>query len=357
MVVSAGASGAVFGVYGGLLAFLVMQRGVVPTAISMGIAKSAGIFLVYNLIYGLSSTNVDLAAHGGGLVFGFLAGCALAQPLAVDGQRVYPIRTLTVALCGVALAFAAITHLPRPSSGQANWYQQIAAGNRVKVGHDDYVFYSGTATKADAESLGKVLTDKGFFNKPNGLVLLAKGSDGTVVSIPTGSEDHSKPTSGVTPVPRMVPDPWNDSDYLSGVQTTGVMMAPSVGGPPIKIALLSSEGEVMKVVPITARSVTIGTQDNVWYMGNTTAEEAMALGQVLQKEGFFRDKGARVALSKGEHGTELSFMVRQGTWDDPRTVQIFQQIGRKVAPVIGGVPLTVHLVDRSMTNQKDIDLK
>ena len=98
--VSAGASGAVFGVYGGLLGFLVVQRGVVPRANAMSIAKSAGIFIVYNLIYGLSSPEIDLDAHIGGLISGFLAGCLLARPIWATGQRIYPVRTMAVLIGG-----------------------------------------------------------------------------------------------------------------------------------------------------------------------------------------------------------------------------------------------------------------
>jgi rhomboid protease GluP len=84
--VGAGASGAVFGIYGAMLAFLLMQRGTVPTNVSLPIAKSAGIFLVINLIYGLSSPHTDMTAHIGGLITGFVVGCLLARPLPYKTQ-------------------------------------------------------------------------------------------------------------------------------------------------------------------------------------------------------------------------------------------------------------------------------
>lgn len=77
--VGAGASGAIFGVYGGLLAFLLTHRSVIPAQSLRQIAQSALIFLGYNFIYGLSSRTIDLSAHIGGLVTGFLAGLLLAR--------------------------------------------------------------------------------------------------------------------------------------------------------------------------------------------------------------------------------------------------------------------------------------
>jgi rhomboid protease GluP len=112
---SAGASGAVFGVYGALLGFLLVQRGVVPSASAASIAKSAGIFLAINVFYGLKSAGTDMTAHGGGLLTGFVAGCLLARPLFTSGQRLYPKRTLAVALGGIVLACLAFSALAQRS--------------------------------------------------------------------------------------------------------------------------------------------------------------------------------------------------------------------------------------------------
>jgi rhomboid protease GluP len=79
-IVSAGASGAIFGVYGGLLAFLLRNRAVVRPEAAKAIARSALIFLGYNLVYGLATPHTDLTAHIGGLFTGFVAGYALARP-------------------------------------------------------------------------------------------------------------------------------------------------------------------------------------------------------------------------------------------------------------------------------------
>jgi rhomboid protease GluP len=78
MVVSAGASGAIFGVYGGLLAFFLRHRGVVNPQAAKAVTRSIMIFLAYNLVYGLADRHTDLTAHIGGLVTGFALGFLVA---------------------------------------------------------------------------------------------------------------------------------------------------------------------------------------------------------------------------------------------------------------------------------------
>jgi rhomboid protease GluP len=68
---SAGASGAVFGMYGLFLAFLISN--IIPKIVREALLKSIGIFVFYNLVYGMKS-GIDNAAHVGGLVSGFVIG-------------------------------------------------------------------------------------------------------------------------------------------------------------------------------------------------------------------------------------------------------------------------------------------
>lgn len=71
--VSAGASGAVFGVIGALLYMLLKNRGHVGNISGRGVLISVAL----SLYYGFVNTDVDNAAHIGGLVAGFLLGVLL----------------------------------------------------------------------------------------------------------------------------------------------------------------------------------------------------------------------------------------------------------------------------------------
>ncbi len=79
-VVSAGASGSVFGVVGGLLGFLTVQRHALPREALVPLAKNAGFFVVVNLAFGFVAPGIDVAAHVGGLAGGFLCGLLLSRP-------------------------------------------------------------------------------------------------------------------------------------------------------------------------------------------------------------------------------------------------------------------------------------
>lgn len=68
---SAGASGAIFGMYGVFLALLTTNM--IDKATRNVMLKSIGIFVVYNLAFGLA-IGVDNAAHIGGLVSGIVLG-------------------------------------------------------------------------------------------------------------------------------------------------------------------------------------------------------------------------------------------------------------------------------------------
>lgn len=86
-IISAGASGAVFGVYGALLGYLVRQRGALPRHIWASLGKTILIFVALNLFYGLTQLQVDNAAHVGGLFSGLVLGWLAARPLQPSHRR------------------------------------------------------------------------------------------------------------------------------------------------------------------------------------------------------------------------------------------------------------------------------
>jgi len=71
--VSAGASGAIFGLIGALLYVAVRNRGRIGNVTGRGIV----FMIVLSLYYGFTSTGVDNAAHIGGLISGFLLSVCL----------------------------------------------------------------------------------------------------------------------------------------------------------------------------------------------------------------------------------------------------------------------------------------
>ena len=93
-----------------------------------------------------------------------------------------------------------------------------------------------------------------------------------------------------------------------------------------------------------ADKVAIGS-DRVYYSEGATAQNAQALGYALRGTGYFHDAGSSVLLLKHGAITEVSFAVDDGAWDHPATIAAFEEIGRRVAPAIGGFPIQVQLAD------------
>jgi len=110
--VSAGASGAIFGIYGALVSYLLRHRGSVPRQALSALQTTALTFVGFNVFFGLRVKGIDMAAHSGGFVGGALAGLAVASPL---GQRAAHAgrKALLTAAIGLALVVAAARLLPQ----------------------------------------------------------------------------------------------------------------------------------------------------------------------------------------------------------------------------------------------------
>jgi rhomboid protease GluP len=119
-VTSAGASGAIFGLYGALIGFLVLRKDSVPIAVLQRLLMSAGVFLLYNAVFGVLDKGTDPADHAGGLIGGLICGLAISNPLTSGYARRRMVRAAYVGLAGAAIMLAVGTQLPRPSDFQTD---------------------------------------------------------------------------------------------------------------------------------------------------------------------------------------------------------------------------------------------
>jgi len=112
--VSAGASGAIFSLYGTLLVFLWRERRQVEPGEFRWIFGGAALFTGLILGMGFVVPGIDNSAHGGGLLAGALVGHVLARPLTAHSPRSVRGRWVAVAMVLAALAWL-LAHLPQPS--------------------------------------------------------------------------------------------------------------------------------------------------------------------------------------------------------------------------------------------------
>ena len=106
--VSIGASGAIFGVYGALLAYILLLRGEMPLTILREIRSSTLAFIGYSLFAGFMIPGVDNANHVGGLAAGLLLGAGLCTPLQSSVLRLIRMPRAYGAIVLVGLACAGL---------------------------------------------------------------------------------------------------------------------------------------------------------------------------------------------------------------------------------------------------------
>lgn len=149
---SAGASGAIFGLLGGLLAFVLNPATHVPATIAANQRSSAFIFIAYNLFIGLTHQGIDNAAHLGGLVSGFVMGWALASPLEAEAREQEVSRWALSAAFGIAALVTLGRPLPhRPHMAATDAFAETTRWHSIDFDPEQYqpvVFNSGEPVSA-----------------------------------------------------------------------------------------------------------------------------------------------------------------------------------------------------------------
>jgi rhomboid protease GluP len=108
--VSAGASGAIFGLYGVFLAMLTTNF--IDKSVRKALFSSIAIFVVYNLMNGMKG-GIDNAAHIGGLVSGFIIGYLYYPSLKANDRMDLKLGTVVaLSLVMLVLCFAICTRIP-----------------------------------------------------------------------------------------------------------------------------------------------------------------------------------------------------------------------------------------------------
>jgi hypothetical protein len=305
------------------------QSGKAATALTLGIAVTGLVILIsWNLPRSASFPIAIALLIGMQRIAMWLQGPAVKEHVQLGGRLGSKWRAFGM---GVAW-FAGIV--------LAVFIPVYASNNkpRVLIGSKDAVYYTGSATKAEAQALGDALKEDGFFSNSgasgNGAdVYLEKGKDGTVISfiVKTGI--------------------WDQPGILASFEEIGREVAPTVGGFPLKVRLTNTTHDVEK--ESTVGKAAFAGNDDVYYLGTATEAQAQALGQTLKSIGVFKAKGASVFLSRHSDGTALSFVVGKAAWDDPAVVGYFEKIVRQSAPAIGGLPVKLRLVNTLLEIKKD----
>ncbi len=176
-VVSAGASGAVFGITGGLVTYLWLKKAPIDLAKVKAELSSLGVFLAYNLFYSLRP-GVDMMAHVGGLFTGLAVGAtlprflepadaaAIPSPVREHGPRRMRVAGVGIVSAAVLLVgAAAIRH-----RNQATAHNELGIALAEKGETDAAIAEFREAVRLDPNdamahnNLGAALADKGDYD-------------------------------------------------------------------------------------------------------------------------------------------------------------------------------------------------
>jgi len=140
---SAGASGAVFGMYGLFLALLTTR--LIPDAIRKSLLQSTAIFVGYNLIYGMKG-GIDNAAHIGGLISGAVVGLLYIISLKKEKEEQPPMKWMApaVLVLSVAMAYFFLEQNKIPASERTAFLQGMENEK-----YDDYKEFNKKLSEFD----------------------------------------------------------------------------------------------------------------------------------------------------------------------------------------------------------------
>ncbi|MFZ0772820.1 MAG: rhomboid family intramembrane serine protease [Candidatus Sulfotelmatobacter sp.] len=130
---SVGASGAIFGLAGALIAAFKLGEFSVPRAALSGTLRSLAMFVIYNLIFGAAIGTTDNAAHIGGLVTGLTLGALIALIAPQhdhDLRRVAIFVAAALVLAGGAMELAHYHGLPL-RLGRASFFDDNQSSSAV----------------------------------------------------------------------------------------------------------------------------------------------------------------------------------------------------------------------------------
>jgi membrane associated rhomboid family serine protease len=129
-VVSAGASGAIFGVIGAILGVLAIRHQQVPINEVARHRSSVIAFVLFNLLLGAAIPWIDLAAHVGGFITGILCGALLSRNLAGESFLVRVARPTMFLVIFASVGVLAVSRLPAHNEGLVGLAWRIDETNK-----------------------------------------------------------------------------------------------------------------------------------------------------------------------------------------------------------------------------------
>jgi rhomboid protease GluP len=150
-IVSAGASGAIFGLYGCLIGTLLAGSRDIPPEVAKKLRSNALVFLGYNLVWGLTHRGMDMAGHLGGLLGGLVCGAAMAWRLRTEGREARSRINLQMLMAGFALLATAAISRPRTADFRGEWTRFSDTDTKVQESYNQALQKARAGALADRD--------------------------------------------------------------------------------------------------------------------------------------------------------------------------------------------------------------
>ncbi len=92
--------------------------------------------------------------------------------------------------------------------------------------------------------------------------------------------------------------------------------------------------------------------DEVYYSGDATEDEARRLGTTLRGLTFFQGDGVSVRLESSDEKYTISFVLVNNAWEDPKMVQAFKRMCKSLTNSTFPTPLKINLCDNYFNVKK-----
>src|SRR5688572_23475218 len=125
--ITAGASGAVFAVFGAVLSYLLIRKASFPRHALRSLIQGTVVVIGFNVFWGLTQKGISNSAHLGGLVSGMILGAILASPMERERRQkqLFP-RLLTGIVVGAAALAAGVMFIPKAGKGSFQLSRELA---------------------------------------------------------------------------------------------------------------------------------------------------------------------------------------------------------------------------------------
>jgi hypothetical protein len=127
---------------------------------------------------------------------------------------------------------------------------------------------------------------------------------------------------------------------------------------PILAVIVLTSGISPSAIRDAETAVDMGQEQYVFYSRGATENDAQRFGEALQTEGYFDGTmPADVAISGKVGDRQISLFADATMWDDETYLYQVRAMTERIAPAIGGKPITVRILDENWNEKKRLQIE